>query len=153
MWQVAPRGAVGAAAGAATLNVSPEADMSSLRALTETTRARLASVRYTATEIVPMVALADVFDDWAGAGDTVFVKSDTQGWEADVLDGLAPALDRVAGLQLELSLVPVYVGQPDHRVLLDRLAAAGFAPHLVIPGYWSRHHGRMLEYDAVFFRD
>jgi hypothetical protein len=48
---------------------------------------------------------------------------------------------------------PIYDGQPDHLPLLNRLAEKGFRPHLVIPGYWSRHYGRMLEYDAVFFRD
>ena len=152
-WQIAPRAAVGAAASTATLNVSPEADMSSLRELTEDAAEKFASVRFAATETVPMVALADVLDDWVAPGDAIFVKSDTQGYEAEVLDGLEPAIGRIAGLQFELSLVPIYEGQALHTVLLDRLGALGFAVHLVIPGYWSRHHGRMLEYDVVCFRE
>ena len=81
------------------------------------------------------------------------MKSDTQGFEAQVLAGIGSAWDRIAGLQLELSLQPIYEDQPDHLPLLAELAEHGMRPHLVIPGYWSRHYGRMLEYDVVCFRD
>ena len=160
-WTIAPRTAVGASPGEVEINVSPESDMSSLLAMTETARRHLASAAPTATERVALTSLAAELPKYAGADNVVFVKSDTQGFEAAVLDGLedaAGAIDgaidgRVAGLQLELSLVPVYQGQPDHLALLNRLHATGFTPHLIIPGYWSRHYGRMLEYDVVCFRD
>jgi FkbM family methyltransferase len=152
-WTAAPRAAVGAEAGNAAINVSPESDMSSLLPMTATAARRLASVRPTATETVPLTTLAAELARHATPDDVVFVKSDTQGYEAAVLDGLGAAAARVAGMQLELSLVPLYEGQADHLVLLGRLRDLGFAPHLVIPGYWSRHYGRMLEYDVVCFRD
>lgn len=152
-WTIAPRCAVGAAPGEVAINVSPESDMSSLLDMTETAQRHLASARPTATETVTMTTLAAELPRHAGPDDVVFVKSDTQGYEAAVLDGLGDAATRVTGLQLELSLVPVYDGQPDHLVLLNRLAGMGFTPHLIIPGYWSRHYGRMLEYDVVCFRD
>ena len=69
-----------------------------------------------------------------------------------MLDGLAGAVDRVAGLQLELSLVPIYQGQPDYLTVLNRVGELGFTPHLVIPGYFSRQHGQMIEFDVVCFR-
>jgi FkbM family methyltransferase len=152
-WTVAPRAAVGAAAGTVTINVSPESDMSSLLAMTATAERHLASAKPTATETVALTTLATELPRYAGTADIVFVKSDTQGYEAAVLDGLGDAIAGIAGLQLELSLVPVYEDQPDHLVLQNRLAALGFAPHLIVPGYWSRHYGRMLEYDVVCFRD
>jgi FkbM family methyltransferase len=152
-WTIAPRTAVGAAAGSVEINVSPESDMSSLLPMTATAERHLASARPTTTETVPLTTLAAELLRYAGASDVVFVKSDTQGYEAAVLDGLGDTIARVAGLQLELSLVPVYEGQPDHLVLQHRLAGLGFTPHLIVPGYWSRHYGRMLEYDVVCFRD
>lgn len=151
-WTAAPRMAVGAAPGEVTINVSPESDMSSLLPMTGLAERHLASARPTATESVPMSTLAAELPRYANDRDVVFVKSDTQGYEAAVLDGLGDAVARIAGLQLELSLVPVYQGQPDHLVLQNRLAGLGFTPHLVVPGYWSRHYGRMLEYDVVCFR-
>lgn len=152
-WTVAPRAAVGARAGTAEINVSGESDMSSILALDPVARERLASTRATGTEEVRVVALADAIGEHAPAGEPVFVKSDTQGYEDKVLDGIGDAWNRVAGVQVELSLQPIYAGQPDHLALLDRLAEQGFRPHLIVPGYWSRHYGRMLEYDAVCFRD
>lgn len=152
-WVIAPRLAVGATSGEAVLNVSGESDMSSLKPLTEDAARRFASARPVTTESVPVTTLAAEIARHARDDEAIFVKSDTQGFEAEVLDGLAGAASRVQGIQIELSLVPIYAGQPDHLALLARLAALGFTPHLVIPGYWSHHHGRMIEYDAVCFRD
>ncbi|MCZ6839543.1 MAG: FkbM family methyltransferase [Alphaproteobacteria bacterium] len=152
-WQVAPRCAVGAAAGESTLNISPESDMSSLLLLTADAAEKFASVRPTASESVPMTTLAVEIPRYAAANDAIFVKSDTQGYEAEVLDGLAGAADRVVGLQLELSLLPIYQGQPDYLSVLNRVGELGFVPHLVIPGYFSRQHRQMIEFDVVCFRD
>lgn len=152
LWQVAPRTAVGAQPGEATINISPESDMSSLLPLSADAADKLASVRPTGSETVAVTTLAAEIPRYASAGDVIFVKSDTQGYEAQVLDGLGEAAARVAGLQLELSLVPLYDGQPDYLMLLERVRDLGFAPHLVIPGYYSRHHGQMIEFDVVCFR-
>ena len=151
-WEVAPRTAVGAAAGEATLNISPASDMSSLLPLTADAAEKFASVRPTASETAPVTTLAAELPRYAAADDVIFVKSDTQGYEAAVLDGLADAADRIAGLQLELSLVPIYQGQPDYLTVLNRIGELGFTPHLVIPGYFSRQHGQMIEFDVVCFR-
>jgi FkbM family methyltransferase len=152
-WQVADRVALGAAPGETEINISGESDMSSIRQLDATARTRLASSRTTGRETVAVTTVAAALAAHASPEDRVFVKSDTQGYEDRLLDGIGSAWDRVAGIQLELSLQPIYEDQPDHVPLLERLAEQGLRPHLVIPGYWSRHYGRMLEYDVVCFRD
>lgn len=152
-WDVAPRTAIGARAGETRINISPESDMSSILPLDAVAHERLASTRSTGTETVPVTTLSDALAVHAEATSGVFVKSDTQGFENEVLNGIGDSWDRITGIQLELSIQPIYEGQPDHLPLLDRLAAQGLRPHLMIPGYWSRHYGRMLEYDVVCFRD
>ena len=152
-WEVAPRAAIGARAGEAVVNISAESDMSSLHAMTAAARTHLSRARTTGSERVPMVTLADEISSRAEAEDRVFVKSDTQGHEAQVLDGLGETAARVVGVQLELALEPVYEGQPRYLELLERLEGMGFTARLVIPGYYSRHYGRMLEFDVVAFRD
>lgn len=153
LWEIAPRTAIGASQGEIEINISAESDMSSALPLTPEAHERFASTRMTGTETAPLDTLANALAARAGGGETVFVKIDTQGFEAAVLDGLAGAWERVTGLQLELSIQPIYDGQPDHLGLLQRLEAQGLRPHLVIPGYFSRHYGRMLEYDVVCFRE
>lgn len=152
-WEVAPRAAVGAQEGEAVVHISGESDMSSLHEMTQTAQKHLSRARMTGSERTKVVTLAHELARRAGAQDRVFVKSDTQGHEADVLDGLGDAVSRVAGVQLELALEPVYEGQARYLELMTRLEGLGFTPSLVIPGYYSRHYGRMLEFDVVAFRD
>ncbi len=152
-WDIAPRMAVGATVGSVEINVSGESDMSSIRPLDTTAYERLASTRAETCEPVPVTTIARILEGQAAGAQNIFLKSDTQGYEDKVLDGIGSSWDRITGLQIELSMQPIYKDQPDHLPLLQRLADQGFQPHLVIPGYWSRHYGRMLEYDAVFFRD
>lgn len=150
-WEVAPRAAVGAAADTVTLNIAKEPDMNSVKPLSATARGHMSRAAGIATEEVPVVTLADAVP-WDDIDVPVFVKSDTQGYEAEVLDGLEPVIDRVAGLQLELSLVPIYDGQPRYLDMLQRVEGLGFTPHLVVPGYYSKHYGQMIEFDVVCFR-
>jgi len=152
-WDVAPRTAVGATPGETEINVSPESDMSSILPLDATAHDRLASTRPTGVENVPVTTVTDALAAHIPGQAPIFLKSDTQGFEAQVLAGIGDNWDRITGVQLELSIQPIYEGQPDHLPLLEQLAARGLCPHLVIPGYWSRHYGRMLEYDVVCFRD
>jgi FkbM family methyltransferase len=152
-WDVAARAAVGATAGETQIHISPESDMSSILPLDATAQDRLASAHGTDLETVPGTTVADTLAAHATGQTPIFLKLDTQGFEAQVLAGAAGCWDRITGVQLELSIQPIYEGQPNHLPLLEQLATQGLRPHLVIPGYWSRHYGRMLEYDVVCFRD
>ena len=152
-WTVAPRMALGAEAGEAEINISNEPDMSSLLPMTETTRRISPSSHIVGTERVPVSTLDAVFGDHAGAADRAFVKIDTQGYERPILDGATASLPRIVGLQLEMSLVALYEGEADWLSLIDHLGGHGFTPYLIIPGYFSRHAGRMLQIDGVFFRE
>lgn len=152
-WTVAPRTALGDRDGSITLNISAETDMSSALPLAESAMAFTPSSRMVASEEAPIHRLASVFDDYARPGDTVFVKVDTQGFERPVVEGAEAVMDRIAGWQLEMSIVEIYAGEPDWRAMVDAMAARGYHPHLFIPGYFSRHIARQLQIDGVFFRD
>jgi hypothetical protein len=80
------------------------------------------------------------------------LKIDTQGYEMAVLRGAEKMLPRLAGVQLELSLAPLYEGQTLYLELIDWLRARGFDLWSVIPGFVDPSSGRMLQFDGVFFR-
>ena len=82
----------------------------------------------------------------------LFVKVDVQGAEPAVLAGLDGHWPRVAGLQLELALLPLYDGEAPWLEPVADLAARGFAPYLLFPGYFSRALGRQVQLDVVFYR-
>ena len=144
--------ALGERDGEVELEVSAESDMSSLlpqsALLRRSRRARASS----AASAVRLARLDGVIEDYLDPDEAIFLKLDTQGYEAQVLAGAAVLLPRLAGVQLEMPLVPCYEGERGFRDLLDDLAAAGFSPFLFMPGYFERKLARQLQVDGVFMR-
>jgi len=151
-WQVAPPMALGAADGSAAITVSSESDMSSLLPLRDEILKVSPSSAATGQETVEVRTLDAVFDDHVAKDDVAFLKIDTQGYERAVLEGAVKTLPRLAGMQVELSLTPLYEGEADWRALVERIEAAGFSLAFVLPGYYDRHLKRMLQFDGVFMR-
>lgn len=151
-WDIAPRIALGARSGEALIQVSAEADMSSILPQSELLRRISPSSEVRGQERVRLERLDVAAAGYLGAADRVFLKVDTQGYEAAVLDGTGRLIDRLAGVQLELSLVPLYDGEAGFRGMLDRMHDLGFEPHLVLPGYFERKLARQLQVDVVFMR-
>jgi FkbM family methyltransferase len=151
-WQVAPRMALGAKDGEATIEVSADSDMSSLLPQTELLRRLSASSRVVGRERVPIRRLDGLAKEYVKRGERTFLKVDTQGFEAEVLAGARELLPRLQGIQLEMSLVRCYEGERDFRELIDDLARAGFSPWLFLPGYFEHKLARQLQLDGVFMR-
>lgn len=151
-WTVAPRMALGAADGEAEIHVSNRTDMSSLLPIRGEALAALPKARSVGREPVPVRRLDGVYAEYAGAGARAFLKIDTQGFERAVLDGAGAVLAELQGLQLELSLIPLYHGEAGYLEMIDRLAGSGFEIHLLVPGFFSKRLGRQLQIDAVFLR-
>ena len=151
-WEVAPAMAIGGADGEIALNISAESDMSSALPLAGSAMRFTPSSAMVGRETVTLRRLVTVFGDYVRDDDTAFVKADTQGYEGAVLDGAEPVMARIAGWQLELSIEPIYEGETDWRAMLDRMESLGYAAHLFIPGYFSRHIARQLQIDGVFMR-
>ncbi len=151
-WIAAPRTAVGGGTDIVAINISNRTDMSSALAITEEALRALPKSFTVGREEAPQVRLDAVFGAYAGAGEAAFLKVDTQGYERRVLEGAAGVMDRLSGVQLELSLRPLYAGEAGYLELADLLATAGFEPVLILPGYFSKRLGRQLQIDMVFAR-
>ncbi len=151
-WTVAPRMALGAEAGEIEINVSNDSDMSSFLPMRGEILQVSPTSRTVAREQVRVATLDAVFADYARDADRVLLKIDTQGYERPVLEGAERALARIEGVQLELSLVPLYDGETTWLAMIDYLERRGFEPRLIIPGYFDRHLVRLLQVDGVFFR-
>jgi len=151
-WQVAPPMALGASNGEVEIDVSAESDMSSVLPQSALLRQVSPSSAVVRKETVPLCRLDQVAGPYLRPDERVFLKLDTQGYEAEVLAGAGRLLERIAGIQLEMSLVPLYEGERDFRRLLDDLAALGFAPYLFLPGYFEHKLARQLQVDGVFMR-
>jgi len=151
-WEVAPAIAMGAVAGEVALDVSAESDMSSTLAQSPLLRDVSPTSAVLRRIVVPQRRLDGLDLVVARPWRRLFVKVDVQGAEPAVLAGLDGLWPRVAGLQLELALLPLYDGEAPWLEPVADLAARGFAPYLLFPGYFSRALGRQVQLDVVFYR-
>ncbi len=153
LWRLAPVMALGDTDGRVVVECSAESDMSSILPQGPLLQAVSPSSVVIERLSVPCARL-DGLDHLLESGwRRLHLKADVQGYEPQVLAGAAGLLERIATIQLELSLRPVYAGELEWRVMVDRLAALGFTPALVLPGYFERKLARLLQLDIVFARD
>ena len=151
-WTVAERMAISDRDGQTEIHVAGNLASSSLLPMLDSHRTAAPASRFVATQTVPMARLDTVADRFLKNGECLFIKIDVQGFESKILDGAPLILKRGIGLQLELSLVPLYQGETLFQPMLERLDKLGFELWSLIPGFVDKGTGRLLQVDGVFFR-
>lgn len=145
-WSVR-RAAVGSEEGSLVLNVSANSVSSSLLGVNQLHLEAAASSEVIRTEQVEVIDLASLYvesDDRA-----ILLKIDTQGFELPVLEGLGALADRVQLVQVELSLVELYLGQASYLQVLLKLEQLGFEPVGVLPGFAHPETRDLLQMDVL----
>jgi FkbM family methyltransferase len=100
------------------------------------------------TQKVRVKKLDDVFESLAGHEAPLYLKIDTQGFDAEVLDGARQVLSRIRALQLELAVQPIYKGAPNYREVLRGLEDSGFELSGMFPVSFDESL-RIVELDCV----
>lgn len=152
-WVVHPRCAVGEACGEIEINVSSNSVSSSLRPMLHAHLSVAPESRYVKKERVPIVTLDSIASSFINAGHRIFLKLDTQGYEAQVLAGAKALLPDVCGIQLELSIIPLYEGQELWLEMIEQLGMLGFKLWSLYPGFADPQTGRNLQIEGVFVRE
>lgn len=151
-WQVHSRCAVGDRLGEIELNISSNSVSSSvLPMLTAHSNAAPEST-YLGSEIAPLTTVDEAVLPYFEGAKAPFLKIDTQGYEWHVLDGALASLPKVRGIQMELSLLPLYEGQRLWQESIERLETAGFVLWALQPAFVDPANGRTLQWDGLFFR-
>ena len=151
-WDVAPRTAVGDRVGQLTLHVAGNSLSSSLLPMLEAHRAAAPDSAYTGTEVVPVQRLDALVSVDDVRRQPTLLKIDTQGYEAQVLDGAEALLPHLRGVYLELSLEAMYAGQQLFDALHARLQGAGFRCWGLGAGFCNEQTGQVLQLDGAYFR-
>lgn len=153
LWEVAPRAAIGDHEGEVEMHIASNSVSSSVLAMLDSHATAAPGSPYVGSERVRASRLDTIARDYLQPGTIPFLKIDTQGYEDRVLNGAPDLLVKIRGLQLELSFIPLYEGQQLFDALVERLRALGFSIWAIWPGFCDPHSGRMLQVDAIFFRD
>jgi FkbM family methyltransferase len=142
--------ALGAADAETDIAVSECTEFSSFLPLQSFAQALHPTARPVRRERVQVRALDGMIAGLGLAGRTAWLKSDTQGFELQVLEGARACLDAFTGVQLELSLRPIYDGQPGFEQVVGEMGRRGFVLSDLLRGFadgWE-----LLEVDGLFVR-
>lgn len=153
LWQVAERCALGDQDGEVEINISANSESSSILPMLKTCEQAAPTARYFAKEETMIRRLDSVADKYLEDAKAPFLKLDVQGFEDRVLQGAQETLPRIKGIQIELSLVPLYEKQKLWRELVDEITARGFELYSLLPGFTDPKTDRLLQMDGIFFRD
>jgi FkbM family methyltransferase len=104
-------------------------------------------------QVVPIRRLDAIWNDHCWPDEKVFLKLDVQGYEKKILAGAGSCLEKLVGIQIEMSLVPQYQGQPEWEEMLQFMRVKGFSLWKIEKGTWDPKTGRESELDGIFFRE
>lgn len=142
--------ALGNHTGTAVLHQSVNETSSSLAEVLDLHIREAPESRVTGNSEVPLGRLDDVVS--LSAHDTVMLKIDAQGFEAQVLEGASGIMNQICMIQVEMSLRPLYDSQPLWQRTVDSIDQLGFRLGRVIPGFYSPTSGEMFQMDGIFLR-
>lgn len=152
LWEVAPKAAIGNDDGEIVINLAGNSASSSVLEMLDLHSSVAPESRYVESELVPLRRLDSIATDYLRPDSVAFLKIDTQGYEDQVLLGAKGIMDRFVGLQLELSLVPLYKGQSLFLELVEQLRSMNFELWAIAPVFIDPQSGRLLQVDATFYR-
>ena len=152
MWEIAPRAAIGSDNGEIEIHIASNSASSSILDMLDSHVNAAPESRYIGSEKVPLRRLDSIALNYLHPDSVAFLKIDTQGYEDRVLQGATDLFKRLVGLQLEMSLVPMYEGQLLFNDLREQLQAKGYALWGISPVFVDPKNGRLLQVDATFFR-
>jgi FkbM family methyltransferase len=153
LWEVAARAAIGGEDGEIEMHVAGNSVSSSALNMLDAHVKAAPQSSYVRSERLPLRRLDTIGADFVRTDSILFLKIDTQGFEAQVLKGAPELLQRAVGLHMELSLIPLYEGQCIYDEMIGQLKALGFELWGVMPGFTDPQNGRLLQVDATFFRN
>ncbi|MGH8677505.1 MAG: FkbM family methyltransferase [Burkholderiales bacterium] len=150
--EVAPRMALGESEGEITLHVAGNSLSSSVLAMLPEHEAAAPGSAMVGAETVSLRRLDQTAGAYLKGASAVLLKLDTQGYEDRVLDGATGVLGKIAAIQTELSVVPLYAGQLLFDDMRAKLDAMGFTLVALFPGYVHAVTGQTLQIDGFFVR-
>ena len=152
LWEVAPQMALGSEDGEIEIFVAENSFSSSVLPMLRAHAFAAPGSAYVGKESVPLRRLDAVGSVYLSPDSVLFLKIDTQGYEDRVMQGAPDLLRRAVGLEIEMSLVPLYEGQRMYTDLDAQLRTMGFALWSVAPEFVEPSSGRILQVNATYFR-
>jgi len=135
------------------INIAQNTDSSSLLEMLPLHLKSAPESKYIGTEKIKLRKLDNIFNEICFTNDNILMKIDTQGFEKQVLDGSKKSLSKIIGVQIEMSLRPLYKGQILYLEMIDFFNKNGFSLLSLENGFTDPQSGQLLQVDGLFFRN
>jgi len=153
LWEIAPRSALGDQEGEITINIAGNSQSSSVLSMLDSHLQAAPESAYYGSEVVQLRRLDTLAKDYVTEGTkSIFLKIDVQGFEKQVIEGAVQILPLVKGIQIEMSLVPLYDQQILFEDMLEFMRKIGYELYTIIPNFADKQTGRLLQMDGIFFK-
>jgi FkbM family methyltransferase len=152
-WTVAPRCAVGAEDGTTTIHISENSVSSSLLNMLDSHLEGAQESKIIGSEEVLVRSLDSMTELYQPGNKNIFLKIDVQGYEQPVLKGAQKLVGTLRGIEIEMSIVPLYENQ--HWLfedILHDMHAAGFQLMSLSPAFTDLNTGQQLQLNGIFMK-
>ena len=152
LWQIALQTAIGEENGEIEIQIAGNSHSSSVLDMLDTHVRAAPDSKYIGKEKVALRTLDSIALDYMDSNSIAFIKIDTQGYETQVMNGAKKLMSQIVGLQVEISLVPLYKGQCLFDEMLKKLKNDGFELWSISTVFSDPNTAQLLQVDATFFR-
>jgi FkbM family methyltransferase len=152
-WTVAPRCAVGAEDGTTTIHISENSVSSSLLNMLDSHLEGAQESKIIGSEEVQIRSLDSLHALYEPGSKNIFLKIDVQGYEQPVLKGAEKLFPTLRGVEIEMSIVPLYENQQwlfEH--ILHDMHTAGFQLMSLSPAFTDLNTGQQLQLNGIFMK-
>lgn len=152
-WIVHPRSAIGSTSKEINLNIAGNSYSSSVLEMLERHIQVAPESKYISSVKTKLETIDSILPIYLSNSNRILLKIDTQGYEAEVIKGAIESLSKISLIQIELSIVPLYLDQELYNYFFDFMRNNSFKLWDVIPGFRDDSTGQLLQFDAFFYRD
>ncbi len=152
-WKVAPRCAIGSKNELIDINISANSVSSTVLKMLDSHIEGAPESKIIGTEKVQVFPLDEIANEYISNSKNIFLKIDVQGFEQEVLKGASSTLKKAKGIEMEISLIPLYENQnwllPQ---ILEYMSNQGFHLMSLAPAFTDEKTGEMLQCNGIFFK-
>lgn len=144
--------AIGNKNGTTNINVSKNHESSSILQIKKLHVVNAPDSEVLTTEEIAIYKLDYIYNRYISHNSNILLKIDSQGYEDLILDGAKEFLNKVVGVQIEMSLVELYDGQMLFENMYKKMSDMGYVLMHVTPSFVSPKTGQLLQFDGLFFK-
>jgi hypothetical protein len=144
---------VGSSNGSTTIHISENSVSSSLLNMLDSHIEGAQESKIIGSEEVPVLTLDSMTDLYQTGSKNIFLKIDVQGYEKPVLQGAEKLFPTLRGIEIEMSIVPLYENQQWlFENILSDMHAAGFQLMSLSPAFTDLNTGQQLQLNGIFMK-